>query len=203
MSRASPWHEETGRMARFQALIGNSRVWLPPALLLLGTLATLACIAWLGVAVSDNRKIALIASGHDVHISAGASPAVTFARAKYLLDHDDFEEAQPLIENVVRLGAAEAAANLLYDAANARVHLAIQMIENNKFDTATANVVLARDFYTRALRINPQFWDAKYNLDIAMRLVRDFPETILRGDDKQKPTSKLWTDFPGLPKGGP
>jgi mxaK protein len=169
----------------------------------LGILTMLACIAWVALAMSDNRKIALIASGHDVHISASASPAVTFARAKYLLDRGDFEEAQPLIENVVRLGTSGAAANLLYDAANARVHLAIQLIENNKFDTATANVVLARDYYTRALRINPQFWDAKYNLDIAMRLVRDFPETILRSDDKQKPTSKLWTDFPGLPKGGP
>jgi mxaK protein len=62
---------------------------------------------------------------------------------------------------------------------------------------------LARDFYTRALRIEPQFWDAKYNLDIAMRLVRDFPDVEIHGDDQKRPTSKLWTDLPGLPKGGP
>ncbi len=63
--------------------------------------------------------------------------------------------------------------------------------------------MLARDFYVRALRLEPGFWDAKYNLDVAMRLVRDFPDVQIQGDDRKRPTSRLWTDLPGLPKGGP
>ncbi len=122
---------------------------------------------------------------------------------KYLLDHDEFERAQPLIENIVGAGRADIAVSILYDAANSRMHHAIQLIEDNKFDAAAADVVLARDYYTRALRIDPQFWDAKYNLDIAMRLVRDFPDIDVPSDDRKKPTSNLWTDLPGLPKGGP
>lgn len=200
---ASTRRQHTGFSSRVRGLWRKAGAWMPLVLLALCALGALASIAWLFMSILDNRRIALLATGHDIAIGARASPGVTFARAKFLLDRDEFEEAQPLIESVVRSGAPGAAANILYDAANARLHQAIRLIEDNKFDAATANVMLARDFYMRALRIDPQFWDAKYNLDIAMRLVRDFPDTEIRGDDQKKPTSKLWTDLPGLPKGGP
>jgi mxaK protein len=177
--------------------------WTPPVLLGLCVIAGLACLAWLCVSIHDNRLIARLASGHELEIGAHSPPQLIFARAKFFMDHDDFEQSQPLVERVVESGSEPSAIHALYDAGNARLHHAIGLIEDNKFDDAAADVVLARDFYTRALRIDPQFWDAKYNLDIAMRLVRDLPDVDIPGDELKRPTSKLWTDLPGLPKGGP
>ena len=65
-------------------------------------------------------------------------------------------------------------------------------------------VMLAKAEYRNALRIDPQNWNAKYNLDVAMRLVRDLPQAV--GEDEEKPLEtpeKLWTDLPGVPKGLP
>jgi mxaK protein len=195
--------QEARRSARLSAWRRKAADWAPMTVLVLCLVATVACFAWLCVAMHDNRTIARLASGHDIDVGAQASPAVTFARAKFFMDRDDFEQSQPLVEQVVHSGREDEATHVLYDAGNARLHHAISLIEDNKFDAAAADVVLARDFYTRALRIDPQFWDAKYNLDIAMRLVRDLPDVDIPGQDLKQPTSKLWTDLPGLPKGGP
>ncbi len=165
--------------------------------------AVLVCLVWLSRSICDNRRIAALVGGREIDVGARPSAAAAFARAKFFLDRDEFDDAQPLVERVARFGTREQAADMLYDAGNARLHHAIHLIADNKFDAATAEVLLARDFYTRALRIDPQFWDAKYNLDIAMRLVRDFPDIDIPGDDQKKPTTRLWTDLPGLPKGGP
>ena len=177
--------------------------WLPAVLLTAGVLSTLASLVWLGSRIADNRTIARLRTGHDDGIGRRASAAVAFARAQFLMDHDELEQAQPVVERVVRTGSVQQGAEILYNAGNARLRHAILLIENGKFDSAAADVVLARDFYERALRLQPGFWDAKFNLDIAMRLVRDFPATVIPGEETERPTSKLWTDLPGLPKGGP
>jgi mxaK protein len=186
-----------------QRLWSRTRIAAPLALLAWSAAVAVGCAWWLIATAWDNRTIAALAAGRDLAVGLSSSPKVKFARAEFLFERGDFERAQPLLDSVVRSGNAVVAADALYDAANARLHQGIELIRNNKFDAATSQVILARDFYSRALRIDPQFWDAKYNLDIAMRLVRDFPDTIMRSDDRKKPTNKLWTDLPGLPKGGP
>jgi mxaK protein len=191
------------RASPLRAWRGKAAAWAPVIGLVLCVLAAVVCVAWLGVALHDNRTIARLASGHDIDVGANASPAVTFARAKFFMDREDFEQSQPLVERVAHAGQKDMTTHVLYDAGNTRLHHAIRLIEDNKFDAAAADVILARDFYTRALRIDPEFWDAKYNLDIAMRLVRDLPDVDIPGQDLKQPTSKLWTDLPGLPKGGP
>jgi mxaK protein len=181
----------------------RTSAWTPTVLLIVGVLGMLSALAALARLATDNRIIERLGSGHDIAISNAASAAVAFARAKFLLDHDELEQAQPIAERVVHTGTVGQGADVLYDAGNARLRQAIAKIGDGKFDSAAADVVLARDFYERALRMQPGFWDAKYNLDIAMRLVRDFPATEIPGEELEKPTNKLWTDLPGLPKGGP
>jgi mxaK protein len=177
---------------------------LLPVLLLVAAIAVLlGGSGWFYLRCRENRTITELIHGYDRTVGTREAPELMFARAKFYLDRDEFEQAQPLTEAVVQSASRSMAADLLYDAGNSRLHHAIHLIEDNKFDSATADVVLARDYYFRALRIEPQFWDAKYNLDIAMRLVRDLPDVQIPGDDTKRPTSKLWTDLPGLPKGGP
>ncbi len=93
---------------------------------------------------------------------------------------------------------------MLYNMANARMRGAVTAIGKGDYDKAVPLVMLAKAEYRSALRLNPSNWDAKYNLDIAMRLVRDLPQAV--GEDEEKPLQtpeKLWTDLPGAPKGLP
>ena len=64
-------------------------------------------------------------------------------------------------------------------------------------------VVLARQEYRRALTLVPESWDAKFNLDVASRLVRDFPAFERTIGDEVKTKKRLWTDVPGKPEGLP
>ncbi len=93
---------------------------------------------------------------------------------------------------------------MLYNMANARMRAAIAAIGKGDYDKAIPLVALAKSEYRSALRLDAADWDAKYNLDIAMRLVRDLPQAV--GEDEEKPLEtpqKLWTDLPGVPKGLP
>ena len=63
---------------------------------------------------------------------------------------------------------------------------------------------LAKDDYRLALRLDPTAWDIKFNFDVAMRIVRDFPGYEQEGEDVPPDAPKrLWTDLPGVPKGLP
>jgi mxaK protein len=93
---------------------------------------------------------------------------------------------------------------MLYNMANARMRAAMTAIGKGDYDKAIPLVTLSKSEYRNALRLDPEDWDAKYNLDIAMRLVRDLPQAV--GEDEEKPLQtpeKLWTDLPGVPKGLP
>jgi mxaK protein len=152
-----------------------------------------------------NAAIRALAAGKDIAVDAAtAPPALLEARADFLLARDRVEDAQPFLDQASLRAESAAHARMLYNIANARLRAAIAATREGKFDKATPLVTLAKVEYRNALRIDPTYWNAKYNLDIAMRLVRDLPRG--EGEDETKPEetpSKLWTDLPGVPKGLP
>jgi len=162
-------------------------------------------------AAADNRIIADLQAGRNIEVTSTARPAVMLARALYLLDRDDIDPALPLVETLAAIGADGSprhraqAVSALYGMGNARMRQGLGLIERGGLsDGATAPIRLAKDAYTRALRLNPQHWDAKYNLDVASRLVRDFPVNDQEDEgDPPDPISKLWTELPGVPRGLP
>ena len=150
-----------------------------------------------------NRTIASLASGRDVPVAADAPDRLLLARAHFLMIRDRLDEAQPLVDRLAANGSPLGVAGL-YDLANARLAAAISLLERTEIDPAVPQVRLAKAGYRAALVRAPDFWDAKYNLDIAMRLVRDFPQIEQEQQDEAQDTPKrLWTDLPGLPKGLP
>lgn len=173
------------------------------AALVAGVLGVAACGTWLGLVLADNRTITALADGRDVAVSADAAPEVLLARADFLLRRDRIDEAQALVAPVVASGDREAERVLRFNLANARLRLALSLLVDSRIDQAVPLVNLAKDDYRRALRLAPGDWDAKYNLDVAMRLVREFPAVELEGEAQPPPSTKLWTELPGLPKGMP
>jgi len=161
---------------------------------------------------ADNRIINGLQAGRDIDVDTTARPALVLARALYLLQRDQIDPALPLVETLAASGADGSpprhrtlAVAALYSMGNARMRQGLSLIERGGLsDGATAPIRLAKDAYTRALRLDPGHWDSKYNLDVASRLVRDFPVNEQDDEgDPPDPMSKLWTELPGVPRGLP
>jgi len=173
---------------------------------LVGSGAVFALAGFLYVSKArTNAVIERLRAGADVPVdAASAPPGLLEARAAFLLRRNRIEEAQPLLDQAAVRADAATQVRMLYNMANTRMRAAIVAIEKGNFDKAIPLVTLAKSEYRNALRHDPVYWDAKYNLDIAMRLVRDLPQAV--GEDEEKPLEtpeKLWTDLPGAPKGLP
>jgi mxaK protein len=152
----------------------------------------------------DNRIIATLLGGENVAIDPNtASPRVLFAKSYYLLKRDRVEEAQILLDQANFRADPATRVAMLYNMANVRVRAAFEAIDQGAFDNATSFIELAKQDYNQALRLDPDAWDVKYNLDVAARLVRDLPEGVPSEEEPQQTSKKLWTDLPGVPKGEP
>ncbi|WP_153020369.1 hypothetical protein [Paramesorhizobium deserti] len=159
----------------------------------------LAFSAW-----NDNRVISGLATGRDIAVGDRARPEILLARGQFLMRRGRLDEAQALVPAVRISGDRRVLAAIQYDLANARLRTALRLIEDMKIDQAIPLINLAKDGYRAALSVRPDLWDARYNLDVAMRLVRDFPEIQPSSEEPPQETpEKLWTDLPGLPKGLP
>ncbi|GEP07079.1 MxaK protein [Methylobacterium oxalidis] len=151
-----------------------------------------------------NARIAAIESGHDLPVSADAPKPLLLARILQLARRGAIEEAEGLIDALADEGEPGLVARARYGLANARLRRAFAHIERGELDPAGPLINLARQDYRRALQLRPGFWDAKFNLDVASRLIRDFPEFDREiGDELKAEPKKIWTDIPGQPRGAP
>lgn len=168
-------------------------------------LAASAISSWLAFSAwSGNRVIAGLRAGRDIAVSDKAGPELLLARGEFLMRRGRLDEAQALVPAIRTSGNRQILAAFQYDLANARLRTALRLLEDTKIDPATALINLAKDGYRAALSARPEFWDARYNLDVAMRLVRDFPEVEHSSEEPpQEMPERLWTDLPGLPRGLP
>lgn len=177
------------------------------ALLVLLTLGLTAGAGWFGWQVwgdhADNRAIRDLAAGRGAEPRPGADPRVAHARILFLAWRDRIPEAEALIP---ALGDAPPAlqSGARMTIANARMRRGFTAIEARDLDGSMAEINLAKSAYRDALKADPGNFDAKVNLELATRLVRDLPRTGNDGEDSPdiKP-EELWTDLPGLPRGAP
>ena len=158
--------------------------------------------AWRGA--QANRTIADLGTGRDVAVAAGAPAPVLLARLQFLAERDRVDEAEALIGPIEQQGDSAILSRARYAMANARLRQAFGHLTRGNIDPAGPLVTLARYDYRRALQAKPDFWDAKFNFDVASRLIRDFPDFDRKhGDELQAAPKKIWTDIPGQPRGAP
>lgn len=193
------------RLREVLVAVGGAKGMLLTAVLVVSALS-FAVSSWLYVDKRQtNTAIENLRTGSDVEVDAArASAPLLEARAAFLLRRGRFEEAQPFLDQAELRASPAIYARMLYNMANARMRGAVRSIEKGDFDKAIPLVSLAKSEYRSALRIDPKDWNSKYNLDVAMRLVRDLPQAV--GEDEEKPLEtpeKLWTDLPGVPQGLP
>ena len=188
-------------------LAGALRRARPHLLVALPVLLGLAALG-LGVAAwrveRDNSAIRALQAGRDVPVGTDASAPLLLARVQHLARRGLPEGIEPLVDALARAGDVERVARARYALANTRLRQAFSHLERSDLDPAGPLITLARQDYRRALQNNPDFWDAKFNLDVASRLLRDFPEFDRKsGDELKAEPKKIWTDIPGQPRGEP
>lgn len=177
------------------------------AVLVLALLASLAAAARFGHAVwldaHDNAAIRALAGGRDAQLREGADPRVAHARILYLAWRDRLTEAQEMLP-LMQGARPDLQSGAHYAIGNARMRLGFQNIETSRFEDAEPEIALAKLAYRAALQADPGDRDAKVNLDLAMRLVRDLPRPEIEGEeDPETRPRRLWTDLPGMPRGAP
>jgi mxaK protein len=127
-----------------------------------------------------------------------------FAYAYHLHQQGLFEEAVDAYGKAERMVAPNFVKVVHYNMGNLYLEQAIATAEQMGIDRATALADVAKDLYRTALKQDPQFWAAKYNLEAAQRLSRDLPLGDLQESGAAEESSEeLWSAMPGFPLGLP
>jgi mxaK protein len=177
-------------------------------ILLTGALLCSATVlVFLGFAVwgdwRDNSDIRTMAAGRNADLRRNADTRAIHGRILFLARRDRLLEAQDVLP--LMIGAPQAQlAEVQFVIGNARMRAAFELMQTSKLNEAIPEVNLAKAAYREALRADPAYRDAKVNLDLAMRLVRDLPRPEAEGEsDPENRPRRLWTDLPGMPRGAP
>lgn len=150
-----------------------------------------------------NETINRLLAREDVDVRIEKAPSqLVIARVNELLRRDRFDEAQLAASRAPASMPPRERSALLYNIANAQIRQALMVLHQGDFDRSAATVNVAKAGYRAALKLDPGNWNARNNLDVAMRIVRDLPEAD-NGDAKDEKPTTNWTDLPGIPKGLP
>lgn len=153
----------------------------------------------------ENEWIAKLLSGHDIAIDKviGAQPQVRLARAIYLRQMHRYDEALATLNLIIDQGGPELQMKTRYNLGNLYLAQAVEQTEALNFNEALPLAGLAKQTYRQALVLNSGFWDAKYNFEVAMRLLPEMNRVNIGDDGPESKKSKLWTTVPGFPRGLP
>jgi mxaK protein len=168
-----------------------------------GAIVVVGALCW-REAVAINAEIGALHGGRDISVANDAAPELLLARLEFLAKRGEVDKARMLVDPLDRPGSEALSAKGRYVLGNALLRRAFELIESGDLDSAGSFVNLSKREYRRALQLTPSYWDAKFNFDVAARLIRDYPSFELQnGDELQAEPKKLWTDVPGIPKGLP
>jgi mxaK protein len=179
-------------------------------LVLLGCAAALAGVlesAWRGY---EARRIAAgiavwrSGSGGAEEALKQREPVLMLARAVRYGIQGRHEGAAELFHYVAGQGSIVLQAEADYGLGNLHLRRALAFAERDEPARAQAEAELAKHAYQSALRLQPEDWDAKYNLELAHRLAPEF-ERVESGSEPpdERALRRLWATLPGRVRGLP
>jgi mxaK protein len=154
----------------------------------------------------ENRLIEQLLNGEDITANelVSAMPETRLARAAALLQkQQQQQDALESLSMILNRGDIRLQAKTRYNLGNIYLRQAISQVEAGHPDEAKTLVTLAKQAYREALLRDSAFWDAKYNLEVAMRLLPDFDRINVDENQGEQPKNPLWTTVPGFPRGLP
>lgn len=154
----------------------------------------------------NNQLIEDLITGRDVDVSAVISgkPELRLARAYYLKQKHRYDEALATLSLIMDQGDDRFKSSVFYNLGNIYLEQAVAKVETMAMNEALPLAGLAKQAYRKALALDSRSWDAKYNLEVAMRLLPEMDRVNLQDDEPtNNQQSQLWTTVPGFPRGLP
>jgi len=154
----------------------------------------------------NNQLLDALVTGKDVDVSQVISgkPELRLARAYYLKQKHRYDEALATLSLILDQGDNRFKATVFYNLGNIYLEQAVAKVEIMAMNEALPLAGLAKQAYRKALALDSGFWDAKYNLEVAMRLLPEMDRLNMQDDEPtNNQQSQLWTTVPGFPRGLP
>jgi mxaK protein len=154
----------------------------------------------------DNDLIRQLILGKDVIVNKVISgePELRLARAFYFKQKHRYDEALSTLSLIMDKGDQKFQAKARYNLGNLYLEQAVQQVKAMNMNAALPLAGLAKQAYRQALALDSGNWDAKYNLEVAMRLLPEMDRVDMPDDDSQiNQKAQLWTTVPGFPRGLP
>ncbi len=145
-----------------------------------------------------------LANPDTIVVSDQTPEILIFAKARRLDEAGQSQEAIRLYSGLVKSEDQELRARAYHNLGNiylrdaARRWNARGVLEHARVNT---EVELAKENYRLALRLNPEDWDSRYNLEYTYRITPP-PKEKPKSDFKATKPS-VFSTLPGLPGGGP
>lgn len=182
--------------------IRHSLIWV-----LLGVAISITCLylsAYWRIH-ADNNAIQVLLGGQDVEFDSSTTTQheLQLARAYYLQQHKRYDEALATLNQIMEAGDLSLQTKARYNLGNIYLQQAVVYVENQELSRAIPLVELAKQSYRQALTLDSQYWDAKYNLEVAMRLLPEMERVNLEHEGPKQEQAELWTTVPGFPRGLP
>jgi len=154
---------------------------------------------------SENELILLLTSGKDVGVNKviTGQPELRLARAIYFKQKHRYDDALSTLSLILDKGDRQFQAKARYNLGNLYLEQAVQKVENMNMNEALPLAGLAKQSYRQTLALDSQNWDAKYNLEVAMRLLPEMDKINSPDDSPNNQKTQLWTTVPGFPRGLP
>ncbi|MGZ4970632.1 MAG: MxaK protein [Methylobacter sp.] len=177
-------------------------LWTALALSLSGALYSAAMLYGIH---QDNDLIRQLTSGKDVAVNKviGGEPELRLARAFYFKQKHRYDEALSTLSLVMDKGDRNFQAKARYNLGNLYLEQAIQQVKATNINEALPLLGLAKQAFRQSLALDSRNWDAKYNLEVAMRLLPEMDRVDMPDDEPTNQKSQLWTTVPGFPRGLP
>lgn len=176
----------------------------------LAALVSLGCLTGAALSLLEARR-AVTANRHiDLGVAPpGAPAAVLFARGHALQKAREFDEALAAYAQAEAIGSPEIGHASRLNASNIHLRRAVDTaLQEGAPDKAITLVEIAKSGYRRVLRDRPDEWNARYNLELAQRLVPDYEVRNWRrsGNEAEveealKRDKSAWTEMVGTPRG--
>lgn len=151
--------------------------WLLVALIAASALIALTTLLML----REQAQINAFVSDPAAFDSVPDDPRALFAQAGMLVRVQRDDEALDALTRVLGDSEGRLLAMAYYNRANINLREALAMIEPEGRDVPL--IELAKQDYRSALALEPEMWDARYNLEVALRVV---PEDPSLGSDFEK-----------------
>ncbi len=145
-----------------------------------------------------------IANPDSIMVDENTSPVLIFAKAERLNQLGKSAEAIKLYASLRNTEDIDLRAGALHNLATLYLRNGAQHWNAHgvlDFAYVSAQVELAKEAYREALRLNPDDWDARFNLEYAWRITP--PPKERSKSDFTGSKSSVFSTLPGLPGGGP